>query len=127
MPPQVLIVDDDPDIRDTLAEVLAYERYTVLCAADGAQGLALLRAGARPDLILLDMLMPVVDGGEFLVQLRADPALAGLRVLVISASSTVRPPPDVPFMRKPLQLQPFVAAVARHAGPPADAPAPGAG
>jgi CheY-like chemotaxis protein len=68
----ILVVDDDPFIRDVLAELLAEEGYPVATAADGAEALRFV-AATRPSLILLDMDMPVVDGREFAERYRAAP------------------------------------------------------
>lgn len=61
----VLVVDDDARVRDTVGAALEFEGYSVLHAADGAEALAALAAGALPCLILLDMRMPVLNGWEF--------------------------------------------------------------
>jgi adenylate cyclase len=92
----VLVVDDDQDNRDLLSRRLAREGYAVQAAVDGQAALDALRAGASPpiDLVLLDVMMPGVDGYEVLRQLKADAALRGLPVVMISAldelSSVVR-------------------------------------
>jgi two-component system, chemotaxis family, chemotaxis protein CheY len=64
MAPHILIIDDDPAIRAILTEVLVDEGYIVVTANNGAEGLAAV-VGARPDLVLLDMRMPVLDGWDF--------------------------------------------------------------
>lgn len=66
----ILVVDDDPFIRDVLAELLAEEGYPVATAADGAEALRFV-AATRPSLVLLDLDMPVVDGREFAERYRA--------------------------------------------------------
>ena len=78
----VLVVDDDADIRATLVELFEGEGFTVTGAADGADGLAQARE-RRPDLVLLDMMMPVMNGHEFLAALKPDPSLADIRVVVM--------------------------------------------
>ncbi|MBQ5965804.1 EAL domain-containing protein [Massilia sp. ZL223] len=80
----ILIVDDRPSNRAFLAALLGYTGHRLLEAEDGAQALALTRA-ERPDLIITDILMPTMDGYEFVQQLRADPALAATRVIFFSA------------------------------------------
>jgi CheY-like chemotaxis protein len=85
---RVLVVDDDADIRETLAETLALEGYEAESAPNGLE--ALRRADAhRPDLILLDLMMPVMNGWEFLRARRTDPRVAGVPVVVFSASGSV--------------------------------------
>ncbi len=117
----ILIVEDDPDIREGLAQVLEGAGYPVLEAADGAEGLALLRSGAQPALILLDLMMPVMDGWDFRRAQRKDPALAAIPVVVVSGVADVREesallePDD--YMVKPVRANALLAVVARHAGP----------
>ncbi|MGE5180462.1 MAG: response regulator [Acidobacteriota bacterium] len=81
---RVLIVDDDPMVRETLANVLVDEGYIVDTANDGADALDRLHA-ARPDAILLDMMMPGMNGRQFLQALRDDPAYAQVPVLIMTA------------------------------------------
>jgi diguanylate cyclase (GGDEF)-like protein/PAS domain S-box-containing protein len=80
----VLVVDDRPSNRDYLRALLGLTGYRLLEAHDGAQALALVRA-ELPDLIITDILMPTMDGYEFVQQLRADPRLAAIRVIFYSA------------------------------------------
>jgi two-component system nitrogen regulation response regulator NtrX len=65
MAPQVLIIDDEPALRDIMAEALAAEGYRVTTAVDGVEGLARVRE-RRPELIVLDLMMPVLDGWAFM-------------------------------------------------------------
>lgn len=82
--PYVLIVDDEFGLAELLAEVLAERDYLTAIAINGELGLAMLRE-RRPDLVLLDLMMPVVTGGEMLRQMRADPALADIPVVLMTA------------------------------------------
>ena len=81
---RILVVDDEPMVRDTLRQVLADEGYVVDAATDGADALACVHA-ARPDAILLDLMMPGMNGRQFLQQLRDDPAYAAVPVLIMTA------------------------------------------
>jgi CheY-like chemotaxis protein len=81
----ILIVEDDPDFRDGLAEVLTSSGYAVVEAANGAEGLHAAREH-RPAVILLDMLMPVMDGARFRSEQLKDPAIADIPVIVITAA-----------------------------------------
>jgi two-component system chemotaxis response regulator CheY len=81
----VLVVDDEKAIRELIADALDFEGYAVLTAANGADALAKLPK-TRPDVIVLDLMMPIMDGWTFLTRLRSEPAHAGIPVLVISAS-----------------------------------------
>src|SRR5918912_3656471 len=80
----ILIVDDRPANREFLAALLGYGGHRLLEAADGAEGLAVARA-ERPDLVIADILMPTMDGYEFVRRLPADPAVAGTRVVFYTA------------------------------------------
>jgi CheY-like chemotaxis protein len=79
----VLVIDDDPAVRDLMVRFLGKEGFRVLPAADGEAGLALAR-DARPDVITLDVMMPGMDGWGVLTTLKADPALAEIPVVMLS-------------------------------------------
>ena len=81
---RVLIAEDDPHIVVSLEFLLEQAGYEVQVAADGEETLRALKS-LRPDLILLDLMLPLVDGFEICAQLRADPDLAGIRVVVLTA------------------------------------------
>src|SRR5690242_18258082 len=83
----ILVVEDDPLTREALAMVLGEAGCRVACAADGREALGLLRAGPKPDLILLDLSLPVLDGRQFRREQLQDPALAGIPVVVVSAAA----------------------------------------
>jgi CheY-like chemotaxis protein len=82
----VLLVDDDPAILDAVSDFLSEEGFRVVVAPNGMDALRQLRAGLRPDVILLDVMMPVMDGWDFRALQLADPALRDIPVVVISAS-----------------------------------------
>jgi CheY-like chemotaxis protein len=94
---RVLVVDDDASIRGFLAEALSDEGYHVETAGNGQEALTIL-GGWRPDVILLDLMMPVMDGWEFRSAQRQLPGLADVPVIVLSATR------DLPS--KAEQLQP---------------------
>jgi DNA-binding response OmpR family regulator len=81
---RILVVDDEPMVRDTLGQVLADEGYVVDVAVDGEDALDRVRA-ARPDAILLDLMMPGMNGRQFLQALRNDPAYEQVPVLIMTA------------------------------------------
>jgi DNA-binding response OmpR family regulator len=82
--PRILVVDDQPDIRLMCRVNLHLEGYEVLEAADGDAGLQLVRSG-QPDLILLDVMMPGVDGWQVLETLKQDPKTAAIPVILLTA------------------------------------------
>ena len=87
----ILVVDDDEDIRFAMSDTLEAEGYRVLLAEDGSDALAKLRAeGERPCVILLDLMMPKMDGWGFRAAQRDDPALADIPVVVLSADAQVK-------------------------------------
>jgi len=89
-PATVLIVDDDQAILDGIGEFLREEGFRVVAASNGAEALAHLRTGLRADVIVLDVLMPVMDGWDFRAEQSADAALRDMPVVVISASGFAR-------------------------------------
>ncbi len=85
----VLVVDDDDDIRDTLSELLYRESYDVRTASNGVEALALLdEVGSRPCVMLLDMMMPVMTGGELIEVLDRNHHLDTVAVIVLSARAS---------------------------------------
>ncbi len=82
--PLVLLVDDEPSLRETLSFLLEMEGFRVLTAADGEEGLEKIRA-LRPSVVLLDAMMPRRDGFDVCRTVKADPALAGVRVVMLTA------------------------------------------
>ncbi|MDO7849814.1 response regulator [Hymenobacter sp. M29] len=82
--PRVLVVEDEPDLRDYLRELLA-STYEVLTAADGQAALEVLSREAPVDLITTDSMMPRLSGTELIAKLKADPARAGVPVLMLTA------------------------------------------
>jgi CheY-like chemotaxis protein len=82
----ILVVEDERPIRDALRKKLTLAGYAVLAAADGKEGLA-LAIERRPDLILLDLLMPVMDGITMLAQLRADDRGTRIPVIILTNQS----------------------------------------
>ncbi len=89
MPPRILIVDDEPAVADLIEAVLKEEGYTVAIARDGVQGLALAREW-NPDLILMDVMLPGIDGGTAIRRLKGDPATAAIPIVAMSAGRTIR-------------------------------------
>ena len=113
----ILIVDDDDATREAMAELLQRSGFRVACACDGADGLAQLRSGLRPCLILLDIFMPRKNGWEFRAEQVADPQLSGIPTIAYSAddSSEERAVAlGLPFFQKPGVLDRVVNIVKRY-------------
>ena len=87
---QLLVVDDDPHVRELLQRLLGRLGHAVTCAASGDEGLAALHERAAnnraPDLVILDWMMPGLDGAEVLRRMRSDPATSALAVMVYTAA-----------------------------------------
>jgi CheY-like chemotaxis protein len=115
-PGLVLIAEDDHEIREALEALLGEVGYRVLTAADGKQALALLRklAGSVdfPSVLLLDLMMPVMNGWEVLTELRKDPSLSRLPVVVVSAFADQAPRDGVrAVLRKPVEVGQLLGAL----------------
>ncbi|HZX79390.1 MAG TPA: response regulator [Lysobacter sp.] len=112
----VLIVEDDATIRDGLAELLELEGFRVSRAANGRESLSQLNVGLRPDVIVLDLVMPVMDGLRFLKAMRDSPH-AGIPVLVMTAVgdqvdlANLSEDIGCPVLSKTGPLEPLLAAL----------------
>lgn len=98
----VLVVDDEPDIRETLREAVEMAGCTAILAANGEDALKLM-ASRRPCMVIVDLMMPVMTGLELLQAMQRVPALADLPV-VISTSAPRKAPPGLPILPKPIDL-----------------------
>lgn len=111
----ILIVDDDEDTRAAFAVALRSQGYTTVDAPNGSEGLRMLQSGLRPDLILLDVDMPVLDGVGFRMAQLRDSRLADLPVLLITAECDVDALQAITcpqgVLTKPVSYAPFLAAV----------------
>jgi signal transduction histidine kinase len=109
---RILLIEDDADLSEALGEVLEESGHNVLRATDGGDGLRQMRA-CRPDIVVLDLMMPNVDGWQFRVAQRADPMLAATPVVVISASnSPTAAAMDADMcLRKPLDAETLLQAI----------------
>ena len=83
MPPEILVVEDDKFLRDLMLQKLQKEGFTPFEAMDGEEGLRVI-GEKKPDLVLLDLILPGLDGFEILRRLKADPATAATPVIVLS-------------------------------------------
>jgi CheY-like chemotaxis protein len=113
----VLIVEDDADLRTMMAELLTLEGYTAAAVANGREALDYLLDGHdQPSVILLDLMMPVMDGWEFRRAMKDDPKLADLPVIVLSAldQSIARGVDSVAYLKKPLDFDRLLTLVRKH-------------
>jgi len=112
----ILVVEDDEDIRSLLAESLTSSGYSVVEARDGLDALKALEAGVVPRVVVLDLMMPRMNGWVFLERLRADPERADLPVLVTSAFTDLRSIDASAYLAKPFRMDEFDRAIAELCG-----------
>jgi CheY-like chemotaxis protein len=112
----VLIVEDDTDLREMMAQLLTLEGFQSAAVANGREALQYLSAGDTPDLILLDLMMPVMDGWEFRRVQQADPALSRVPTIVLSALDQTRAAELKPaaFLKKPLDFDRLLQLVREY-------------
>jgi CheY-like chemotaxis protein len=117
-PSRILLVEDDSAIRESVAECLQAEGYAVHAVRNGAEALGWLRGGNRAALVVLDLVMPVMDGAAFLAATRSEPGLAAMPVVLMTAAmpSAANPlPPASAYLEKPFELSDLLGAVERLA------------
>ena len=109
----VLLVEDDRDIREAVSAVLEAEGYTVLTAGNGEEALKILERG-QPCVVLLDLMMPVMDGWDFMEQVKRTRRLEDLPVVVVSAYSERKAEGVRRVLKKPLDVNQLLSAVADY-------------
>ncbi|MCU1281593.1 MAG: response regulator [bacterium] len=114
----VLVVEDDEDIRADLTAILRVKGFDVDEAANGREALAQLQRGARPCVIVLDLMMPVMNGWELRAAMRGDPALGAIPVIVVSGKGRIAPDEaqtlaPAAVLVKPFELSELLELVAR--------------
>ncbi|HEY5451481.1 MAG TPA: response regulator [Polyangia bacterium] len=114
----MLVVDDDSAVRTALKELFETEGYDVAVAANGRAALNQLRVGVRPCVVLLDLMMPVMDGWDFRTEQLKDPALKDIPVFILTAAgfsdTTIRAQfGSIPFVPKPPPHEELLALVRR--------------
>lgn len=111
---EILLVEDDESIQDIIMLALEFEGYIVVCANNGKEALDLL-PGLNPGLILLDLMMPVMNGWEFMEEFKKRGLSQDIPVVVISAYSERAVTIEcTEFVQKPLELDTLLGAVKRH-------------
>lgn len=114
---RILIVEDDADLRETLADILQYEGFHVETASNGQEAWLRLAAEPLPALVLLDLKMPVMDGWEFRARQLRDPQIASVPVVLISAAEEIRQQAALlsadAFLSKPIDVSRLIDVVSR--------------
>jgi CheY-like chemotaxis protein len=114
----ILVVEDDADIRDALAQILEFEGYQVICAANGQEALEYLKDSEKPGLILLDLMMPVMDGWQFRAEQQKNDKISDVPVIIVSADGRVYQKAAAigaaGYLRKPVELETLLNAVEKH-------------
>lgn len=120
----LLIVEDDPDIREALQGYLELQGYEVRAASNGKEALSHLETPPRPSLILLDMALPIMDGHRVLTTRKANAALAEVPVIILSAGMAAMNPRDravyaasydvAAFLKKPVEPRQLLDIIERH-------------
>jgi DNA-binding response OmpR family regulator len=114
---RVLVVEDDADLREMMAQILTLEGFEADTATDGADALNHLKAaGPPPHVILLDLMMPRMDGWAFVDRQAATPAIAGIPVVVVSAAprDRLRGIRAAAILQKPLNFDELITTVRTH-------------
>jgi CheY-like chemotaxis protein len=115
---RVLVVEDAPDIRDSMRELLEMDGYPVTTAENGKVALDVLESMPPPCLILLDLMMPVMDGFEFLERLQRHPNFKHFEVLLISANRDIHRAAKMPgvigYLYKPFDLDQLMTIIEEH-------------
>jgi CheY-like chemotaxis protein len=115
---KLLLVEDDYDSRIGLATILKMEGYEVRTAMDGSEALETLRQGFRPGLILLDLMMPVMNGTEFRAAQRLEPGFAAVPVVLLSGTSEIKVRAaeldTVGYLLKPIRMRELLETVGKY-------------
>jgi CheY-like chemotaxis protein len=114
----ILLIEDDCGIRESVAECLQAVGYSVIPVSNGEEGLSAARA-QRPNLIVCDLVMPVMNGAQFVDALRRDTSLRDIPVVLMTGAVPSRGmtvPPADGYLAKPFELEELLEAVERHCG-----------
>lgn len=116
----VLVVEDDPDAQTIFADRLRWEGYEVVCASSGLEAWDLMVRGLRPRILVLDIMLPGMEGTELRKRMLRDASMATIPIVVVTAiSGMIRCvlPNIAAFFRKPVPLDEMVDVIAKHARP----------
>jgi CheY-like chemotaxis protein len=117
-PKKVLVIEDDSDIRNSLRDILQLEEMDVVLATNGQEGLDQLSVHPDVRIVLLDMMMPIMDGSEFLRRIRSDDKWADIPVIAVSAGGLRASSIDAQaFMAKPFDLGALLDTIHRLCEP----------
>jgi CheY-like chemotaxis protein len=118
MSKRILVVEDDTSIRELLIELLESEGYSVQFAINGLEGIKLLKSGEHPDLILIDLMMPVMDGYAFRIEQLRNPDWSKIPTVVMSAEASAKEKMKnfniTAFLSKPVELETILKTVAQY-------------
>jgi len=121
-PKLILIIEDDDDLATTMAQLIGRQGYRVVTSANGREAIERLQAGERPDAILLDMMMPIMNGWEFRAEQTAMPDVADIPVITVtadgSAKEKARAIHAAGVLTKPVSGTNLMNELKRVAGPP---------
>jgi CheY-like chemotaxis protein len=120
---RILVVEDDLQLRESVSHTLRQEGYDVITARNGSEGLE-LAASEPPDLVLLDLMMPVMSGWEFRERQQRHPQLAAITVVVMTATPSLEAAAieAADLLLKPVRISDLLATVVRHIGEAFDEP-----
>ena len=109
----ILLVEDDLDIRDVVQEVLEEQGHDVVPARTGRQALEFLALDSQspPDIVILDLMMPIMTGWQVLETIRRSPQLADIPVVVVTAATQDRPLGAQAFLRKPFDIRELLETI----------------
>jgi CheY-like chemotaxis protein len=117
MAKRILVVEDDTSIRELLVELLESEGYSVVSAVNGLEGLKVLQSESHPDLILIDLMMPVMDGYSFRTEQLKNVIWSKIPTVVMSAEANAKEKMKnfniTAFLSKPVELETILKTVAR--------------
>ena len=111
----ILVVEDDIDIRSALVQILRMEGHETAEAANGKEALEYIRNNPRPCMVLLDMMMPVMTGRQFLDVFKDEPESSSIPVIIISAvADRIDTSGAQEFIRKPLEVSKLLEVIAKY-------------